>query len=56
MASVKSLYAVHCVYDIIAVLSDDSIKSLDQSLDQIGEMECIEKKISTIIISTKFER
>lgn len=56
IAAVKSLYAVNGIYDMIAVLSAESTRSLDQTLDRIGDMEGIEKTVSSIILSTKFER
>lgn len=56
IAAVKSLYAVNGIYDMIAIVSTESTRSLDQTLDQIGDMEGIEKTVSSIILSTKFER
>lgn len=56
IAAVKSLYAVNGIYDMIAIVSAESTRSLDQTLDQIGDMEGIEKTVSSIILSTKFER
>ena len=54
--NVKSLYAVNGIYDMIAVISAESTRALDQTLDQIGTMDGIEKTVSSIILSTKFER
>ena len=56
MQTVKALYAVNGVYDMIAMLSTDSTKTLDQTLDSIGAMEGVLKTVSSIILSTKFER
>lgn len=56
MPVLKSLYAVNGIYDMIAVISADSTRLLDQALDQIGEIEGVEKTVSSIILSTKFER
>lgn len=56
MQTVKALYAVNGIYDMIAMLSTDSTKSLDQTLDRIGAMEGVVKTVSSIILSTKFER
>ena len=44
------------IYDIIAHVSADSTGDLDRALDQIGELDGIEKTVSSIILSTKFER
>jgi DNA-binding Lrp family transcriptional regulator len=56
MPALKSLYAVNGVYDMIAVVSAESTRLLDEALDAIGEMEGVEKTVSSIILSTKFER
>ena len=56
MPQVKSLYTVNGVHDMLALLSAESTKSLDETLDQIGEMQGVEKTVSSIILSTKFEK
>ena len=56
MHTVKTLYAVNGIYDMIAMLSTDSSKSLDQTLDHIGSLEGVLKTVTSIILSTKFER
>jgi len=56
MPAIKAVYAVNGIYDMIALVSADSTGDLDQCLDQIGDMDGIEKTVSSIILSTKFER
>ncbi len=56
MASVKSLHAVNGAHDMIAMLSAESTRILDQTLDEIGDVEGVEKTVSSILLSTKFER
>ena len=56
MPTLISLYAVNGVYDMIAIISTDSTHALDQTLDKIGQISGIEKTVSSIILSTKFER
>lgn len=56
LPSIKAVYAVNGIYDLIALVSTDSMGDLDQALDQIGEIDGIEKTVSSIILSTKFER
>lgn len=56
MSAVKSLHAVNGVYDMLAVISAESTRALDQALDDIGSMKGVEKTVSSIILSTKFER
>jgi len=54
--AVKSLHAVNGIYDMIAIVSAESTMLLDQTLDQIGNMVGVEKTLSSIILSTKFEQ
>lgn len=54
--NLKSLYAVNGIYDMIAIISAESTKSLDETLDQIGDTSGVEKTVSSIILSTKIER
>lgn len=56
LTPVKSLYAVNGSYDMIAVINAQSTRALDETLDQIGEISGIERTVSSIILSTKFER
>ena len=56
LPSVKAVYAVNGVYDMIAHVSADSTLDLDRTLDQMGDIDGIEKTVSSIILSTKFER
>ncbi len=56
LPTIKAVYAVNGIYDMIALVSADSTGDLDQTLDQIGEIEGIEKTVSSIVLSTKFER
>lgn len=53
---VRAVYAVNGIYDIIAMVSAESTGDLDHTLDQIGDIDGIEKTVSSIILSTKFER
>ena len=56
LPTIKAVYAVNGIYDMIALVSADSTLDLDQTLDQIGDIDGIEKTVSSIILSTKFER
>ena len=56
LPAIKAVHAVNGIYDMIALVSADSTLDLDKTLDQIGTMEGIEKTVSSIILSTKFER
>jgi len=56
ITAVKSLHAVNGIYDMIALVSAESTKLLDETLDQIGNMVGVDKTLSSIILSTKIER
>ena len=56
MPAVKSLYTVSGIYDMIAVISAESTQTLDQTLDEIGAIEGVEKTVTSIMLSTKLER
>jgi DNA-binding Lrp family transcriptional regulator len=54
--AIKALYAVNGIHDLLAITTTDSTQALDRALDQIGDIEGIEKTVSSIVLSTKFER
>ena len=54
--ALRALHTVNGVYDMIAIVSAASTLELDQVLDQLGEIEGIEKTVSSIILSTKIDR
>jgi len=56
MSRLRSLHAVSGVYDLIAVIRAETTAEIDETLDQIGRMDGIEKTMSSIVLSTKFER
>ena len=56
LMSVKALYAVSGQYDMIAVVEAGTTSEIDSSLDEIGRIPGIEKTMSSILLSTKFER
>jgi DNA-binding Lrp family transcriptional regulator len=53
---VKVLHSVSGDADLIAVAAAASVAEMDQVIDQIGELEGVERTHSSIILSTKFER
>ncbi len=56
MINVQSLYAISGEYDLIAVLSSETTEEVDKTIDEMGELEGIEKTRSSIVLSTKFQR
>jgi len=56
ISDVRSLQAVNGIYDFIAIVNADSTTSLDQALDTIGQIDGVENTLSSIVLSTKFQR
>ncbi len=54
--AVRELYAVNGVFDMSATLVVDSTEDLDEALDTLGRIEGVEKTVSSIVLSTKFQR
>jgi DNA-binding Lrp family transcriptional regulator len=43
-------------FDLIAVVAASSISELDLVIDRIGEIDGVEKTLSSIILSTRINR
>ena len=56
ITQVRVLHSVSGEADLIAVASAASVAEMDLVIDQIGELEGVERTNSSIILSTKFER
>ncbi len=56
MPGLRALHAISGVYDLIAVVRAETTAEIDAMLDQIGAITGIEKTMSSIVLSTKFER
>jgi DNA-binding Lrp family transcriptional regulator len=56
ITQVKVLHSVSGDADLIAVAAAASVAEMDRVIDQIGELEGVERTHSSIILSTKFER
>lgn len=56
MSSLRSLHAVSGVYDLVALLREETTEAMDATLDAIGRIEGIERTMTSIVLSTKFER
>ena len=54
--AIKALHAVNGIHDLLAIITTPSTQALDQALDQIGNINGIERTVSSIVLSTKFER
>lgn len=55
-AVLQSLYTVSGPHDLVAILKSETTQEMDVHLDEIGHIEGIEKTISSIVLSTKYER
>ncbi len=53
---VTALHSISGVYDLAAVVSARTMAELDRVLDQIGCLEGLDETMSSIILSTKFDR
>jgi len=49
-------YAVSGLYDLIAVVEAESTGELDEVLDAIRELEGIKDTLTSVVLSTKFEK
>jgi DNA-binding Lrp family transcriptional regulator len=56
LVNVKTLHSVSGHFDMIAVVTASTIAELDAVIDRIGEMEGVERTMSSIILSTRLER
>ena len=54
--ALKVLRTINGQFDLMAMIQAESTEEIDMVLDLIGEVEGIEKTMSSIILSTKFER
>ncbi len=53
---IKVLHAVSGPYDLIAEITAETTEAVDKTLDRIGNVVGVEKTMSSIVLSTKFER
>ncbi|MBT4522125.1 MAG: Lrp/AsnC family transcriptional regulator [Halieaceae bacterium] len=56
ISSVTALYAISGTHDMIAMVEAHSTAELNGLLDQIGDLEGIERTTSSVLLETKFER
>jgi DNA-binding Lrp family transcriptional regulator len=53
---ITELYAISGEFDLIAVVQAQSLEQLSQLLDDIGNLEGVERTNSSVILETKFKR
>ena len=54
--AVRALHAVNGEFDLVAEVSTASTRELDETLDRIGQSSGVVKTVSSIILTTRFER
>jgi DNA-binding Lrp family transcriptional regulator len=54
--AVRTLHSVSGPFDLLAILAAGSIGELDTVIDRIGELDGVERTMSAIVLSTRFER
>lgn len=53
MSALAALHAISGEYDMIAVIESESVAMLNHLIDQIGELEGVEKTTSSILLASK---
>lgn len=56
ISQVVDLYAISGEYDLIAVVKAQSLDKLSRILEQIGNLDGIERTNTSVILETKFKR
>lgn len=56
ISAVRTLHSVSGSFDLIAIVEATSIAELDHLIDRIGEIEGVERTLSSIILSTRIRR
>lgn len=56
LQEVRTLHSVSGTFDLIAVVAAPSISSLDLIIDRIGQIDGVERTLSSIILSTRISR
>ena len=53
---VKSLRSISGEYDYGALIREQSTQALDEGIDRIIELEGVQRTMTSVILSTKFDR
>ncbi len=56
ISQISELYAISSEYDLIAVVQAQSTEQLSHLLDEIGNLDGVERTNSSVILETKFRR
>ena len=53
---ITALYAISGEFDLIAVVAAPAVADIDRIIDEIGRVDGIDRTLSSIVLSTKFDR
>lgn len=56
ISQVSQLYSVSGEYDLIAIVQAQSLEQLSEVLDEIGNLEGVERTNSAVVLETRFRR
>lgn len=56
LSQISALYAISGEYDLIAIVQAQSTEQLSHLLDDIGNLDGVERTNSSVILETKFKR
>lgn len=56
ISQVSQLYSVSGEYDLIAIVQAQSLEALSAVLDEIGNLEGVERTNSAVVLETRFRR
>lgn len=56
IANVAQLYSVSGEYDLLAIVQAQSLEALSAVLDEIGNLEGVERTNSAVLLETRFKR
>lgn len=56
MEAIKALHAISGEYDLIAVVQAQNLERLSHLLDNIGNLDGVERTSSSVILESKFQR
>lgn len=56
LPELRELHAVSGASDLIAILGAATTEAINRAIDDIGQMEGVERTVSAIILSTRFRK
>lgn len=53
---ITALHSVSGIHDLIALVEARSVEEMDRLIDEIGTLDGVERTVTSIILSTRFDR